>query len=82
MQGSEVPLANWRVHATAAELYARLGNQDLAEHHRESSRATILQLANSLPADEPLRQTFLSSAMVFNILGDSAEEPDLDAKRA
>src|SRR5271165_3925471 len=62
MEGYEVPLAHWRVHATAAELHRRLGNRDSADSHRELSRATILKLANSLPSDVPLRKTFLLSA--------------------
>jgi hypothetical protein len=50
-----------------------VGNQDLAERHRELSRDTIMKLANSLPADEPLRQTFLSAPAIRKILGDSSE---------
>jgi hypothetical protein len=72
MEGYEVPLAHWRVHATAAELYRRRGNRDLAERHRELSRATIMKLANSLPAEEPLRTTFLSAPMIRKILGDKS----------
>jgi hypothetical protein len=70
MAGFEVPLAHWRVHGTAAELHRRLGNRDLADRHRESSCATIMKLANSLPAEEPLRNTFLSAPLVSKILGD------------
>src|SRR5271157_2053456 len=69
MEGYEVPLAHWRVHATAAELHRRLGNRDSADSHRELSRATILKLANSLPSDVPLRKTFLSAPVVSKILG-------------
>src|SRR5271157_2944007 len=69
MEGFEVPLAHWRVHATAAELHRRLGNRDSADSHRELSRATILKLANSLPSDVPLRKTFLSAPVVSKILG-------------
>jgi tetratricopeptide (TPR) repeat protein len=68
MEGFEVPLAAWRVHATAAELYRVGENSDAAEHHRELSRATILKLADSLPAEEPLRSTFLSAPSVRKVL--------------
>jgi hypothetical protein len=71
MEGFEVPLASWRVHATAFELYQNSGDRGLAEHHRGLSRATIMKLANSLPAEEPLRQRFLSAHRVRNILGES-----------
>jgi len=54
MEDVEVPLAAWRVHATAAALYERTGKSGEADHHRALSRATILQLAQSLPAAEPL----------------------------
>jgi hypothetical protein len=75
IEGFEAPLAAWRVHGTAADLYARAGDGDsaghpAAGHHRELSRATILKLANSLVADVPLRQIFLSAAVVRKILGD------------
>jgi DNA-binding winged helix-turn-helix (wHTH) protein/tetratricopeptide (TPR) repeat protein len=71
MEGYEVPLAHWRVHGTAAELHRALGNREFAERHRESSSATIMKLANSLPTDEPLRKTFLSAPLVRKILEDS-----------
>jgi len=68
MDGFEVPLASWRVHATAADLFRRSRNMDLAEHHHELSRATIVKLADSLAADEPLRKAFLSAPAVHKIL--------------
>jgi hypothetical protein len=71
MEGFEVPLAAWRVHATAAALYAGPGNRVAVERHCAHSRATILRLANSLAAEEPLRTTFLSAPAVAHILGDA-----------
>ncbi len=71
MEGFEVPLAAWRVHATAAELHARSGNNDLVEHHREIGRATIMKLANSLGPEAPLRTTFLSVPSVRKVLGNA-----------
>ena len=56
MEGYEVPLAAWRVHATAAELYRLSEKTEVAEHHAELSRAAILRLADSLPGEEPLRK--------------------------
>jgi DNA-binding winged helix-turn-helix (wHTH) protein/tetratricopeptide (TPR) repeat protein len=81
MEGFEVPLAAWRVHATAAALYQRMKSRELAEHHQALSRETIMKLANSLPAEEPLRQTFLSAPLVRKILGES-ETPKSRAKKA
>jgi DNA-binding winged helix-turn-helix (wHTH) protein len=72
MEGFEVPLAAWRVHATAAALYARTGPSDVADQHRALSRTTILQLANALPAEAPLRHTFLAAPAVVHVLGEAA----------
>ena len=71
MEDFEVPLAAWRVHATAAALYEGTGNNVAVAHHHARSRATILTLANSLAAEEPLRTTFLSAPAVARILGDA-----------
>jgi DNA-binding winged helix-turn-helix (wHTH) protein len=71
MEGFEVPLANWRVHAVAAELHERTRDGELAEYHRELSRQTIRKLANSLNAEESLRETFLSNPLVRRVLGDA-----------
>jgi tetratricopeptide (TPR) repeat protein len=68
MDGFEVPLAEWRVHATAAQLSELHGQLDAAKHHRERSRATVLRLADSLPEDEPLRATFLSAPPISTIV--------------
>jgi hypothetical protein len=74
MEGFEVPLAAWRVHDTAAELYARLGNNAAAEQHRALSRAPIRRLADSLPHDEPLRGRFLSAPAIRRITLDGRPE--------
>ena len=68
VQGFEVPLAAWRVHATAARIDEASGNHEAARAHREISRVTILRLANSLSEQEPLRDTFLSAPVVAGIL--------------
>ena len=68
MEGFEVPLAAWRVHAGAAELERRLGNQRAAARHRSLGRATVLALANSLVDYGPLREAFLAAAPVRAII--------------
>jgi DNA-binding winged helix-turn-helix (wHTH) protein len=72
VRGFEVPLAAWRVHATAAHIEDEAGNPEAARSHRHSSRATILRLANSLPEHEPLRKSFLSAPAVARVLGRDA----------
>jgi tetratricopeptide (TPR) repeat protein len=74
MEGFEVPLAAWRVHAAASELCRYAGDRDLAERHLAVSCETIMKLANSLPAEEPLRGIFLSAPMIRKIL-DNEESP-------
>jgi DNA-binding winged helix-turn-helix (wHTH) protein/tetratricopeptide (TPR) repeat protein len=68
VQGFEVPLAAWRVYATAARVDEVSGNLAAARAHRDFSRVTILRLANSLPEQEPLRESFLSAPAVARIL--------------
>jgi DNA-binding winged helix-turn-helix (wHTH) protein len=68
VQGFEVPLAAWRVHATAAHIEEESGNLEPARFHLDLSRATILRLANSLSEQEPLREIFLSAPAVAKIL--------------
>src|SRR5262249_665199 len=68
MEGFDTPLAAWRVHATAADLAQRTGDAERATHHLKNSRATILRLANSLPADHRLRAAFLSATPVSRVL--------------
>jgi DNA-binding winged helix-turn-helix (wHTH) protein/tetratricopeptide (TPR) repeat protein len=71
MEGFEVPLAAWRVHATAFELHQNSGDRDVAEHHLALSRETVMKLANSLPQEEALRQAYLSAPVVRRILGNN-----------
>jgi hypothetical protein len=74
MEGFEIPLAHWRVHATAFDLYQKSGNQIVAQQHLALSRDMIMKLANSLPVEEPLRKTFLSAPAVRKILGDWVDD--------
>jgi hypothetical protein len=68
VQGFEVPLAAWKVHATAALIEEEGGSLESARSHRNLSRTTILRLANSLPEQEPLRKIFLSAPAVARVL--------------
>ena len=68
VRGFKVPLAAWRVHATAAHIEEEFGNLESARSHRDLSRATIMQLANSMEQQEPLRNIFLSAPPVTWVL--------------
>jgi predicted ATPase/DNA-binding winged helix-turn-helix (wHTH) protein len=68
VQRFEVPVAAWPVYATAADIDEQAGDMESAAVHRELSRATIRRLADSLPAEEPLRQIFLAAPAAAKIL--------------
>jgi hypothetical protein len=68
VQGFEVPLAAWRVHATAARIEEQSGDLETSRSQRDISRATILRLADSLPEQEPLRERFLAAPVIARIL--------------
>jgi hypothetical protein len=72
MEGFEVPLAAWGVHAAAAKLFENTKNKTLARQHNELSCATILKLANSLTTGESLRRTFLSARDISKIVASAA----------
>jgi tetratricopeptide (TPR) repeat protein len=61
----KVPVAAWRVHATAAEAAT---DPELAREHWRLSAETITRLADSLSRTEPLRETFLSAHPIRRIL--------------
>jgi hypothetical protein len=55
ISGIEAPLAEWRLHALADVV--KQGGR-----HGADACSVIHRIANSLPANDPLRMTFLSSA--------------------
>jgi len=81
MEGFEVPLAAWRVHATAFELYQNSGDRDLAERHLALSRDTIMKLAKFHVCRRATSTDILSAPMVRKILGDR-ETPSVCANEA
>ena len=71
LEGFEVPLAAWRVHATAWDFYLRAGSAEKAELHRSHASSVILRLADSLPPSDPLRELFLAAAPIRRVLESS-----------
>ncbi|MGL4967348.1 MAG: ATP-binding protein [Inquilinus sp.] len=57
-EGVTVPLAQWRVHATAAMAYKAAGEVRLAGTHGRLGAAVRKRLAGTLPERDPLRSTF------------------------
>ena len=72
IDGFEVPLAAWRVHATAAKVFGATGEIALSRHHLELSRATLLKLADSLGEEESLQRTFLAAPEVNTVFAAAA----------
>ena len=69
----DVPISAWRVHATASELYRRLGHSEDAVIHRERARAHITALADSFGPEEPLRVKMLAAPAVRRVCEDVLE---------
>jgi hypothetical protein len=61
VEQANLPLAAWRVYATAAGLYEAAGEQAQAAVARRLSREVIDRLCESLGQDEPLRATLLAN---------------------
>ncbi len=63
----EIPTTAWRVHATRADLHRHAKDERAAEAERSRAEAIVLALADSLPPDDPLRDTFLDAAPIRRI---------------
>src|SRR5262249_32089226 len=68
VEGFEIPIVAWQVHATAWDLYRKTGDKEKANGHLELSASSVLRIANSFLRDEPLRETFLKAAPVQRIM--------------
>jgi DNA-binding winged helix-turn-helix (wHTH) protein/tetratricopeptide (TPR) repeat protein len=63
----DLPLASWRVHATAAEAYRLLGKKAASRTHRDAANLAITKLADSIGQEHALRTKFLASSDVSNL---------------
>ncbi len=68
LQTFDVPIAAWRVHATAWDVYRQLRQEDKAEQHRSAAETVVRAIANSFSSEEPLREIFLKSHPVRRVL--------------
>jgi DNA-binding winged helix-turn-helix (wHTH) protein/tetratricopeptide (TPR) repeat protein len=57
-EGGQVPLAEWRVHATCTGAFKALGDGHRAGTHARLAAATRKRLAESLPEGDPVRLIF------------------------
>lgn len=68
----DVPLAAWRVHATAWDVYRYAEQHEKAEGHRVCAQAVIMRLADSFEPEEALRKSLLTAAPVRRIFEQGA----------
>jgi hypothetical protein len=64
-QGFETPLADWRVHTTAAAAYRAAGDLPAATRHADLGAAAKRRLAESLPQEHRLRRLFETGTRLF-----------------
>jgi hypothetical protein len=72
LKGAEAPLAEWRVHETAARLRTRRKQMSQARRHRARSAATLTRLIDSLRDWPELQRSLRSASRVQAILGREA----------
>lgn len=68
LEGAEVPLAAWRVYATAARVQQQLGRQAEAHAYWRRSAVVLRRLADTLGDNSALRQSLLAHPSVRPIL--------------
>ena len=66
IQRRELPLAAWRVNATAAKLSAEKGDHVLYDRYSANSASILSLLAGSITEDEPMRESILKHVGVRN----------------
>ena len=64
-KGFETPLADWRVHTTAAAAYRAAGDLPAATRHADLGAAAKRRLAESLPQEHRLRRLFETGTRLF-----------------
>ena len=62
LKGSDTPLAQWRVHTTAATLFSKTGRTDEAGQHWTKRSGVLRKLADSLDESDELRDSLLNAA--------------------
>jgi tetratricopeptide (TPR) repeat protein len=68
LEGGEVPLADWRVCATAGQVYEHLHQRDKAKQYWTRSAEGLTRLARSLGQEPALQQKLLAQPTALNVL--------------
>ena len=67
LEGADAPLAEWRVHESAANIHARRNHA--AQAHRQRARSAVTRLADSLRDWPELQRSLLAAPRVQAALG-------------
>jgi tetratricopeptide (TPR) repeat protein len=68
----DIPVAGWRVHSSACDLYGGDADRERADEHRSRAKELIMRIADSFQNDEPLRESLLTAQPVRHLFGLSA----------
>jgi tetratricopeptide (TPR) repeat protein len=68
----DIPVAAWRVHSSAWDLYREAPDCARADGHRSRAKELIMRIADSFERDEPLREALLTAQPVRRLFGLSA----------
>ena len=77
LENFDVPMAAWRVEATAWDFYQNAKNKEAADRHLERAASCVARIADSFSQKEPLRQIFLTAAPVQRIIESARREEPL-----
>ena len=66
LAGRELPIAAWRVHRTASQLWAPAGDAARSEYHRKQASAILRQLAAACPPSATERAALQAAARQVN----------------
>lgn len=67
----DIPVAAWRVHASAWKFYSYTEEHERAEGHRARATELIMRIANSFEREEPLRESLLAAPAVRRVFGEA-----------
>jgi len=79
VEKSQIPVAAWQVYATAWKYFDGINDREIAEQQHTYACESILTVAGSFAADEPLRESFLNARPVSNILGRILEKNAMES---
>jgi DNA-binding winged helix-turn-helix (wHTH) protein/tetratricopeptide (TPR) repeat protein len=68
----DIPVAGWRVHSSACDLYGGGADGERADGHRSRAKELIMRIADAFEHDEPLRKSLLTAPPVRRVFDQGA----------